>query len=71
MAEAVPTLRFVAEPRVSYRARYVCEGRPSRNRSQRFVRADDNSDGYVYPTIEVSLSKPSQYSPLLFSSIDF
>lgn len=54
MAQALPPLRFLAEPRASYRARYMCEGRPARNRAQRFVRADENSNGYVYPTIEVN-----------------
>ena len=53
MAQPLPPLCFVAEPRASYRARYMCEGRPARNRAQRFVRAQENPDKYVYPTIEV------------------
>ena len=53
MAEAMPPLRFLAQPRKSYRARYICEGRPCKHRAQRFVRADDNPEKYVYPTIEV------------------
>jgi hypothetical protein len=55
MAEAMPPLRIVAQPKASYRARYMCEGRPCRNRAQRFVRSDDNPDKYVYPTIEVKI----------------
>ncbi len=57
MTEPMPPLRFVAQPRASYRARYMCEGRPHRNRAQRFVRANDNPDKYVYPTVEVKLSQ--------------
>lgn len=57
MAQTMPPLRFVAQPRCSYRLRYMCEGRPHRNRAQRFVRADDNSEKYVYPTIEVSFNE--------------
>jgi hypothetical protein len=53
MTQAMPSLRIIAEPKASYRARYKCEGRPFRNRAQRFVRADDNSYQYVYPTVEV------------------
>ena len=53
MAEVMPALRIIAGPRRAYRPRYMCEGRPCRNRGQRFVRADDNPDEYVYPTIEV------------------
>lgn len=56
MVDAMPSLRFVAEPRGVYRARYMCEGRPSRNRAQRFVRADDNPERFVYPTIEVIIN---------------
>ncbi len=57
MAEAMPPLRIIAQPKASYRARYMCEGRPCRNRAHRFVRADDNPDRYVYPTIEVRFKK--------------
>jgi len=53
MAEAMPALRIIAQPRASYRARYICEGQPRRNRAQRFVRADDNPYQYVYPTVQV------------------
>jgi hypothetical protein len=53
MAKAMPPLRIIAQPKASYRPRYLCEGRPCRNRAQRFVRADDNPDKFVYPTIEV------------------
>mgnify|MGYP002384145714 CR=1 FL=1 len=53
MAQPMPALRFVAQPKRSYRLRYRCEGRPVRNRAQRFVRADDNPEKFSYPTIEV------------------
>lgn len=53
MTEAMPALRIIAEPKQAYRPRYICEGRPCKHRAQRFVRADDNPDKYVYPTIEV------------------
>jgi hypothetical protein len=57
MAQAMPPLRCIAHPRASYRGRYMCEGRPCRNRAQRFVRADNNPDGYIYPTVEVRYKK--------------
>jgi len=53
MATVMPPLRIIAQPKASYRGRYICEGRPYRNRAQRFVRVDDNQYKYVYPTIEV------------------
>jgi hypothetical protein len=51
MAQAMPPLQIIAQPRASHRERYMCEMRG--NRAQRFIRAEDNPDKYVYPTVEV------------------
>ena len=51
MAQAMPPLRIIAQPRATYRERYMCEMRGSR--AQRFIRAEDNPDQCVYPTVEV------------------
>jgi len=61
MAHSMPRLRIIAEPKASYRERYICEGDRRRNRAQRFVRADDNPDKLVYPTIQVT-SKQNLFS---------
>jgi hypothetical protein len=61
MAQSMPPIRIIAQPKASYRERYMCEMR--RNRPQRFIRAeDDNPDKYVYPTVEVN------YKSNLFAS---
>ncbi|CAF2375946.1 unnamed protein product [Rotaria sp. Silwood2] len=53
MTQAMPSLRIIAQPKASYRERYICETDRRRNRAQRFVRADSNSKQFVYPTIEI------------------
>ncbi|CAF1060927.1 unnamed protein product [Rotaria sordida] len=53
MTQAMPPLRLIAQPKASYRERYICETDRRRNRAQRFVRADKNPYQLVYPTIEI------------------
>jgi len=53
MAQSNSQLRFLAEPQLSYRERYNSELDPKRNRAQRFIRAETNSEQLDYPTIEV------------------
>ncbi|CAF3395995.1 unnamed protein product [Rotaria socialis] len=53
MGEFILPLRIVAEPKSSHRERYLCEMDPSRNKSQRFIRADFNPENLDYPTIEI------------------
>ena len=53
MAQLTSTLRIIAQPKASHRERYMCETDRTRNRAQRFVRADDNHEALEYPTIEV------------------
>ncbi|CAF0725571.1 unnamed protein product [Rotaria sp. Silwood1] len=53
MTQAMPPLRLIAQPKASYRERYICETDRRRNRAQRFVRADNNPNRLVYPTIEI------------------
>ncbi len=70
MAGVMPRLRIRAQPKTSYRPRYMCEGRPCRNRAQRFVRADDNPDKYDYPTIEVTFFEIIFIDIIFFSQLD-
>ncbi|CAM4842287.1 unnamed protein product [Rotaria magnacalcarata] len=54
MSTPMPPLRLIAEPKPSYRERYMCETDRHRNRAQRFVRADGNNPyQFVYPTVEI------------------
>ncbi|CAF1578302.1 unnamed protein product [Adineta ricciae] len=46
-------LRILAQPKAFYRERYCSETDPSKNRAQRFIRADDDSSRYEYPTIQI------------------
>ncbi|CAF2823875.1 unnamed protein product [Rotaria sp. Silwood2] len=60
MADLNPSLRIIAQPKTSYRERYLCEMDRSRNRSQRFIRAESNLDHLEYPTIEIPKQWNSQ-----------
>ena len=51
MSQTMPSLALIAQPKPSYRERYMCEMRG--NRAQRFIRAADNPGNYIYPTVEV------------------
>jgi hypothetical protein len=46
-------LRIVAEPKAFYRERYCSETDPAKHRAQRFIRADDETSKYEYPTVDV------------------
>lgn len=63
MTETMPPLLVIAQPKAAHRERYICETDRHRNRSQRFVRAEENSYNFIYPTIEVN----EQYN-IFFSS---
>ncbi|CAF4974252.1 unnamed protein product, partial [Rotaria sp. Silwood1] len=54
MAQFNLPLRIIAQPRASYRERYLCEIDRSHNRSQRFIRAETNPYDLNYPTIEIT-----------------
>ncbi|CAF3947297.1 unnamed protein product [Rotaria sp. Silwood2] len=60
MAEFILTLIIIAQPKALHRERYFCEIDRSRNRSQRFIRAEANSDRLEYPTIEIPKQWDSQ-----------
>ncbi|CAF1360935.1 unnamed protein product [Adineta steineri] len=53
MANAMPPLRIIAQPKKSYRERYGCEINRQQSRAQRFIRAADNDYKFEYPTIEI------------------
>lgn len=57
IVQTIPPLRILAQPKTSYRGRYMCETDRRRNRAQRFVRADYNLQGFAYPTVEVKFYK--------------
>ena len=59
MAQPMPALRIIAQPKLSYRPRYRSEGRRSCNRFRRLVRAAENTDVCPYPTIEVNIRSSS------------
>ncbi|CAF5053979.1 unnamed protein product, partial [Rotaria sp. Silwood1] len=44
-------LLILAEPKAFYRDRYYCETDKTKNRAQRFIRAEDNQLKYEYPTV--------------------
>lgn len=46
-------LRIVAQPKAFYRERYCSETDPSKHRAQRFIRSDDETSKYEYPTVHV------------------
>ena len=46
-------LRIIAQPKAFYRERYCSETDPSKNRAQRFIRADDERSKHEYPTVQV------------------
>lgn len=54
MNETMPPLIIIAQPKATYRERYICETDRHRNRSQRFVRAEENPYNLIYPTVEVN-----------------
>ncbi|CAF2411645.1 unnamed protein product [Rotaria sp. Silwood2] len=60
MADLIPSLRIIAQPKTSYRERYLCEMDRSRNLSQRFIRAESNPDNLEYPTIAIPQQWNSQ-----------
>ncbi|CAF1155658.1 unnamed protein product [Rotaria sordida] len=41
------------EPKAFYRDRYSCETDRTKNRAQRYIRADDNQLKYEYPTVKI------------------
>ena len=53
MADGNSTLRILAQPHPSHRERYSSELDPTRNRPQRFIRADKNDYNLDHPTLEV------------------
>ncbi|CAF1104258.1 unnamed protein product [Rotaria sp. Silwood1] len=53
MAETNIPLRVIVQPKAFHRERYSCEIDRSRNRSQRFIRAESNPHHLDYPTIEI------------------
>ncbi|CAF1188048.1 unnamed protein product [Adineta ricciae] len=53
MANAMPPLRILLQPRSFYRERYKRETNPRQNRAQRFIHGEANTNGWVYPTIEI------------------
>ncbi|CAF3772748.1 unnamed protein product [Rotaria socialis] len=66
MTAPMPPLRLIAEPKSSYRERYMCETDRRRNRAQRFVRADSNNPyQFVYPTVEI----PTEWTDKLHHSL--
>ncbi|CAF3351755.1 unnamed protein product [Rotaria sp. Silwood1] len=46
-------LLILAEPKAFYRDRYYCETDKTKNRAQRFIRAEDNQLKYEYPTVKI------------------
>ncbi|CAF1037725.1 unnamed protein product [Rotaria sordida] len=46
-------LLILAEPKAFYRDRYSCETDRTKNRAQRYIRADDNQLKYEYPTVKI------------------
>ncbi|CAF3726030.1 unnamed protein product [Rotaria sordida] len=59
MAQLNVPLRIIAQPKASYRERYSCEI-GDRNRSQRYIHAENNSNHLNYPTIEIPKQWNSQ-----------
>lgn len=46
-------IRIIAQPKAFYRERYCSETDPTKNRAQRFIRAEEDNGKHEYPTIEV------------------
>ena len=58
VTQPMEKLRILAQPKALYRERYCSETDPSKNRAQRFIRADDERSRHEYPTVQVrQLSK--------------
>jgi len=53
MTQSSQQLRIIAEPKAFYRERYGSEQYKTGNRTQRYIRAEDNQFKLEYPTIEV------------------
>ncbi|CAF0946250.1 unnamed protein product [Rotaria sp. Silwood1] len=60
MAQSNVPLRVIVQPKALHRERYSCETDRSRNRSQRFIRAETNALKWDYPTIEIPQQWDSQ-----------
>ncbi|CAF2994283.1 unnamed protein product [Rotaria socialis] len=46
-------LHIIAEPKATYRGRYICEIREGGNRTNRFIRAEPNGLEHEYPTVKI------------------
>ncbi|CAF3920202.1 unnamed protein product [Rotaria sordida] len=55
MTQPSEKLRVIAQPKAFYRERYCSETDPSKNRAQRFIRAEDDIGQHEYPTVEIPL----------------
>lgn len=56
VTQPMEKLRIIAQPKALYRERYCSETDPSKNRAQRFIRADDEQTKHEYPTVQVRQS---------------
>jgi hypothetical protein len=56
------SLEIIAQPKASFRERYLSEIKQKGPPIQRFIRADENSPGFDYPTINVSIQSPHSIS---------
>lgn len=54
MDYSTKSIVIIAQPKASFRERYLSEITQKGPPIQRFIRADENSFGFDYPTINVS-----------------
>jgi hypothetical protein len=53
MAEQMPPLCILVQPKAFYRERYIREINRQKHRAQRFIHGEDNPHRLAYPTVLV------------------
>ena len=53
VTEPTDKLQIISQPKAFYRERYCSETDPNKHRAQRFIRSDDDSGKFEYPTVQV------------------